>query len=221
MNNKNNKRESIFKDKSFIKLLVIWSVAVITIYILLYNEYIRYFSNVFIYNITHETNYNIGKLEKDFSYKQINYLSSKIPKKLVKQFYESGWKFGTLDKSKIAYDSHGIMGITLDKIILLDESTFSLPFSVIHEFGHYIDVSNGNLAYEKNWQEIYKKEKDNYKPKELIMLSTSNEQEKAYVTSNESEFFAEIFKQTILFPKKTKKNTPLAYEYMKELIEKQ
>lgn len=81
--------------------------------------------------------------------------------------------------------------------------------TIYHEAGHFLAFIAGNVDKKSSFEEIYKKEKDK--------VTGGN---KAYVTQDSAEYFAESFKDYTLQPDHLKKTRPETYAAMKSALDK-
>lgn len=81
--------------------------------------------------------------------------------------------------------------------------------TIYHEAGHFLAFIAGNEDKKSSFEEIYKKEKGK--------VTCSN---KAYVTQNSSEYFAESFKDYTLHPDSLKSSRPQTYAAMQKALSK-
>lgn len=109
-------------------------------------------------------------------------------------------------------------GITLEDVIYIHNDSISISNALIHEFGHYVDIKLNRKSNTEEWHEIYLEEKDKFVERQVNPLADLD-QVKDYVISDEDEFFAEVFSESVLFPLTSKLTTPKAYQYVKKCVE--
>ena len=141
----------------------------------------------------------------------------KIPLNIRQKFVDNGWKIYVTDKnlSKLFCNNvyNSIAGVTLydEKIIYIEDRKNAVKLGTVHEIGHAIDEMLNTISYSQEFEELYNLEKNNFIEKNNINTD--------YARQNDSEYFAELFQQTILYPDSCKVNSPKSYEYMNNLIE--
>ncbi len=79
---------------------------------------------------------------------------------------------------------------------------------VLHEMGHFVARLQEASDETAEFVEIYKAEKRKYKG-----------EQKAYVTKNSKEYFAQSFMEYTQNPSKLKKSRPRTYNFVKEQVE--
>lgn len=131
-------------------------------------------------------------------------VGKKLPKALVTEFTDGGWKL-VLDPLLNNYgDQYDGLCSSGDKRIYI--RTYKTN-TVYHEFGHFLSYISGRAAQSSEWQKIYKAEKKK--------VSGGN---KTYDTSNSSEYFARTFEDYVLHKKTLKKQRPKSYAYINRLV---
>lgn len=126
----------------------------------------------------------------------ITYNMNKIPVDILSKLSEDGFVIGftdTLDvEGRIDYNNRII--------------TIKNRKSLLHEIGHYVDFKCNRISDTDNFIKIYNQEK-------------YNTYENEYNISSNREYFAESFKNYILYENKVKHKTPKTYEYILKCLE--
>lgn len=131
----------------------------------------------------------------------------KIPESILEYFKKDGWKIDFSDAKVAALnDKNGITAIGWcdynNKSIYV-----TVPRSIMHEMGHYLDDIAGN---DREFKEIYMKESSIY----------NEVYNNGHKVKNEAEYFAEIFEEYIMNYKENinmEEVLPETYIYMKNL----
>lgn len=158
-----------------------------------------------------------GKISKKLLQQQVEAWNL-IPESLRNTFEEDGWSFiitdGDLAKKYSHLGYNEIAGITDhgEHTIYVEDRGKILESTTIHEFGHYLNSVSGNPVYSEEWEKIYENEK------QWIKNTKGINQEHA--VSSESEYFAAVFAQAILYPEKTKEMAPESYEFIMNCLNK-
>lgn len=143
------------------------------------------------------------------AYEEIN----KVPLNIRKRFIDDGWKIELTshdingDKRIAGYTDSSINSIQ----IYADEK--AVYRAVLHEVGHYLDFrdrENGLLSETDEFKEIYVLESG--------FLYGIDDVGDGHTTSDEREYFAEVFRMVILEPEKCIKNAPKSFSYVVKTI---
>lgn len=126
----------------------------------------------------------------------ITYNISLIPSEVLKELSKDGYIIGFTDvlevNGKISYNN---------KIIYIKNRK-----SLLHEIGHYVDYKCDVISLSDNFIEVYRREKNN------ILDPAYNKSSK--------EYFAEMYKQYILYENRVKRLSPETYSYIKMCSDK-
>lgn len=126
----------------------------------------------------------------------ITYNMNKIPGDILSKLSEDGFV--------IVFTSSLQLGGKIDynnKIITIKNRT-----SLLHEIGHYVDYKCGRISDTEEFRKVFDSEKYNI-------------HETEYNISSNREYFAESFKNYILYENKVKHKTPKTYEYILKCLE--
>lgn len=146
-------------------------------------------------------------LDPEIISEPVTYLD-KIPDNVREQFYEDGWRvIFTMEDFGSKYGSGPLTALAVDgepgAIYISDK--LEDPSSIIHEFGHYVDYTSGYTSECNEFVAVYDAGLDSF-------LSFCDPL--PYYYSNSSEYFAEAYRQCILFPDEMSKYCPLTYLYI-------
>ena len=125
---------------------------------------------------------------------------------IFEAFANDGWLIiltsEDLDELVFHGETEDVYGCTLvkKKVIFIEAGDYS--GCVIHEMGHYVDQKYGMVSKKKDFKSIYKKEKQNISE---------------YGQSGASEFFAEVFKSSVLDKESIEESCPKAYGFINDL----
>lgn len=150
---------------------------------------------------------NTNKCKLDYANRYWN----KIPAKIRKEFVENGWKIILTDKdlSEEFFDGteEKLCGVALYEIktIYIENRDSAIKHGLVHEVGHVYDYLYLFPSQNEEFERIYNTEKDKF-VEYGVEESTS--------TDDISEYFAEAFAQSIMYPESCKKNQPKTYEYV-------
>lgn len=110
-----------------------------------------------------------------------------------------------------ALNGNMVLGLTVpsDHKIYLSEKGYYAQIAYIHEIGHVVDFNNDYPSNSEEFKKIYLKEKDDY-------ISSNFSVSKEYITSNEAEFFAEIFKNICENNTESLKSVPESVSFVKK-----
>lgn len=126
----------------------------------------------------------------------ISYNMNKIPTDILIELSKDGFIFGFTDNldvgGQIDYNN---------KIISIKVNN-----TVLHEVGHYVDYKCGRISDTEEFRKVFDSEKYNI-------------HETEYNISSNREYFAESFKNYILYENKVKHRTPKTYEYILKCLE--
>ena len=136
------------------------------------------------------------------SIENIDTLAPKIPYILKTFIKEMGYTI-IVDPS-----FHGFEGYTDNKHLKVQLRT-KKERVIYHEIGHILGFVTGNADMTNAWKQIYENEKNKYKG-----------ENKPYAKSDPYEFFAECYKDYILYPTQLKINCPETYKYITQTIKK-
>lgn len=145
----------------------------------------------------------------------VNKILNVIPKNILTTYFNEGGVvvitdkdiattyFGNTDLGRIAglYNSS-------KKIVYISNNVSDIDGSLIHEFGHVLDSLTGWGSMQEEFKSIYAKEKDTFK------VYSHDEHYK----SNEREFFAEVFQESILNPKTCEASAKGAFDFVGDKI---
>ena len=132
--------------------------------------------------------------KKQILIKRADYYLSKIPFKVKKQFLKDGWEL-ILTTDNLAEVYHPeydkVFGITdySIKTIYIQAEPIAIPY-LLHEFGHYIDYTNGFPSKSSEFYSIYQNE---------ICLFRESILQTAIV-NDPTEFFSYTFHYSIVNP---------------------
>lgn len=110
-----------------------------------------------------------------------------------------------------ALNGNIVLGLTVptDHKIYLSKKGYYAQIAYIHEIGHVVDFNNNYPSSSEEFKRIYLKEKDDY-------ISSNFCVSKEYITSNEAEFFAEIFKNICENDDKSLKSVPESVRFVRK-----
>lgn len=140
-----------------------------------------------------------------------------IPDEILQDFNNDGFEIILTDvdiskkyyKGDVAGTISGLF-VESDKKIYISRKSNFIEYATVHEIGHYFDFKNNWISVSKEFINIYNAEKED--------LKTFSYDE--HYKSNSKEFFATSFKEYLKNPKRLKKYTPLTYQYMNNLFDK-
>lgn len=138
-----------------------------------------------------------------------------VPSNVRSSFKKDGYKVLVTSKdiarTYFKTNKYGhIIGLTTsyDKAIYISAKRNDIYNSLLHEFGHYVDYRNMKSSNSPEFIDIYNKEKNKF----------AVESKDGHYKSNQQEFFAEVFQETILHPERCKKTAPRAYKFVKKMV---
>lgn len=109
---------------------------------------------------------------------------------------------------KVKYDNNhnyaGTFSVAKHAIIMRTDNKMHL----LHEMGHFVSEINNAAGTSREFNSIYKTEKNKYRGSQ-----------KTYITSTSEEYFAQSFAEYTVSPKALKKSRPKTYKYIKANIE--
>lgn len=150
----------------------------------------------------------------DTSYSDIiNSEVSILPGKLLNSFIDSGWVVEVTDKDIGKMFTNGkfknVKGLTVyrDRVIYLSSIQKDITDSVLHEFGHWVDMCKGFISDSKEFLSIYDLESDSF-------VSTFN----VDFYYNNMEMFAEAFYRYLVSGDVLKANCPETYKFISEIV---
>lgn len=126
-------------------------------------------------------------------------IKGKIPQVVYDAFESLGFSF----RVNSALSTTGVFSVGNHKI----EIKSGKPSYLIHELGHFVSALKFGADSTSEWKNIYHEEKSDY--------TGTN---KSYVTKNESEYFAESFRDYSENPQQLKAQRPETYRYMDEVV---
>lgn len=154
------------------------------------------------------------KTEGNISDDLINYLDLKlqlIPQDLLLAYFNQGGSILLTDKdiSKEYYSDYNfgnIIGLhdARKNIIFMSNSKYAIDNALIHEFGHVLDSLSKWDSMNQYFVKVFQEEKDSFEVKSLD----------DHYKSNEREFFAEVFQESILSPDTCKSSAPKAFDFV-------
>ena len=148
----------------------------------------------------------VPKIVKETTYETtIEESAKKIDTKVKNAFTDLGFKI--IVKSNVNYSGYFS---AKDKSITLNEKNFGAdPDVIYHELGHFVGFISGNYDTSTDFKNIYNAESKLY--------SGYN---KAYVTQNEAEYFAESVKDYITSPNTLLDQRPQTYKAIQTAFDK-
>lgn len=158
------------------------------------------------------------KTEGNISDDLIYYLDLKlrlIPQDLLLAYFNQGGSILLTDKdiSKEYYSDYNfgnIIGLhdARKNIIFMSNSEYAIDNALIHEFGHVLDSLSKWDSMNEYFLKVFQKEKDSFEVESLDN----------HYKSNEREFFAEVFQESILNPDTCKTSAPQAFDFVHSKI---
>lgn len=158
------------------------------------------------------------KTEGNISDDLIGYLDTRlqlIPKKLLSAYFDKGGLILLTDKDISSeyypdYNFGNIIGLhdATKNIIFMSNSKYAIDNALIHEFGHVLDSLFGWDSMNEYFLKVFEEEKDSFEVESLD----------GHYKSNEREFFAEIFQESILNPDTCKLSAPKAFSFVNSKI---
>lgn len=158
------------------------------------------------------------KTEGNISDDLIYYLDLKlrlIPQDLLLAYFNQGGSILLTDKdiSKEYYSDYNfgnIIGLhdARKNIIFMSNSKYAIDNALIHEFGHVLDSLSGWDSMNEYFLNVFNKEKDSFVVESLD----------GHYKSNEREFFAEVFQESILNPDSCISSAPKAFDFVNSKI---
>lgn len=136
-----------------------------------------------------------------------------LPPKLVESFISNGFSiYVTTENIAQVYYEGKFKSVRATfrrkkKEIRVENREEAIFGSVEHEFGHYLDMINGDISWSEEFGKIYEEEAAEFKTR----ISNPG------CVSDQGEFFAEIFAYIIKDPSKC---TPKAKEFVQRYIDK-
>ncbi|EMH2710092.1 hypothetical protein SI855_002849 [Clostridioides difficile] len=143
----------------------------------------------------------------DRQFKLYKYLNV-IPEKLIESFIENDMKIEITNRSlqeRFLSDSP-LAGVFFENTIYLSNTQDWAEQSLIHEFGHFVD----RISNDDNFFDIYIEEKNN--------LILDKNKDINYYLKSQHEYFAQVFEEYLLNPKRLLKNNPKTYKYIEFCI---
>ncbi|MCR5753591.1 MAG: hypothetical protein K6G30_02095 [Acetatifactor sp.] len=137
--------------------------------------------------------------------KKLDVLKDNCPG-ILDAFEEDSWMIiltsDDLDELVFRGNTEDVYGCTLvkKKVIFIEAGENS--GCIIHEMGHFLDSKSGMISKKKDFKAIYKQEKKNISE---------------YGQTSASEFFAEVFKESVLNEDSISESCPKAFEFIDEL----
>lgn len=158
------------------------------------------------------------KTEGNISDELIYYLDLRlrlIPKDLLLSYFNQGGSILITNKdiSQTYYSDYNfgnIIGLhdARKNIIFMSNSKYAIDNALIHEFGHVLDSLSGWDSMNEYFLKVFEKEKDSF----------DVESSDGHYKSNEREFFAEVFQESILNPDTCKSSAPEAFNFVNSKI---
>ncbi len=140
---------------------------------------------------------------------------SKIPQNVINYLETNGVQILITDTNLAERFFTGqyssVMGCTVygDKTIYIEDRNSAIKSSIIHETGHMIDCLYGWASSSAEFIDCYNSEKDSF-------VEVGKQDNNS--TSSTSEFFAEVWNQSILYPESCKESAPRSYEYVMNIM---
>lgn len=138
-----------------------------------------------------------------------------IPTPLRTEFTLDGWKVSIItgDMATLFPEHAGAEALTVveNKMIYIEDRQKAFRDSLVHEFGHYLDIKEDRVSQSDDFKALYDSEKgylyevDNYNNNGI---------------SNSTEYFAECFEQYVMYPELLQETCPQTYEYIGNIVEK-
>lgn len=161
-------------------------------------------------NITREGTISNSLIES------LNAELNKVPTAIVDKYISIGGKIilTTEDIATKYYGSNKLGNIAglhngLTNELHIEDRESAIDRALIHEFGHVLDSLTGwSGVYGEDFKELYYEEKDN-----LIIDENSNHHKR-----NAQEFFAEVFRQSLINPERTRKCVPKTFNFINSKI---
>lgn len=158
------------------------------------------------------------KVEGSVKDSLVDYLKSRlnlIPKNILSAYFNQGGTILLTDKN-IAKTYYGdsslgrIIGLhdANKNIVYMSNSEYAIDNALIHEFGHVLDSLTGWGSMEEEFKAIYTTEKDTFE-----VYSKDG-----HYKTNEREFFAEVFQESILNPKTCEASAKGAFDFVGDKI---
>lgn len=133
----------------------------------------------------------------------INQLKGIIDTRVINSFKKTGMTIETNPRSSVLKGADGVFSPSRKRIYL----KANVDRVLVHEVGHFVAYRQGRADSTKEFQAIYKAEKNKFKG-----------DNKKYAVSSNKEFFAECFKEYSMNKSSLKKNCPRSYKYIESVI---
>lgn len=137
---------------------------------------------------------------------------SRIPIGDAETFRESGWHMhvghGDNAVEEACDTEQDVLGmcVPIESTLYVEDSEMGLRFAVIHEMGHFIDLSRGNPTRRSDeWVEIFDEEMGSF-----VDVGRFDD----YAQTDAIEFFAEVYRTGVMYPTTTRLSAPKAYAYV-------
>ena len=158
------------------------------------------------------------KTEGSINDNTLSYLKNKlalVPNNILDAFFNQGGTILLTDKNiaKTYYNDYNIGKIiglhdANKNVVYVSNTKYAIDFALIHEFGHVLDSLTNWNSMKDEFKDIYNTEKDT-----LEVYSIDG-----HYKTNEREFFAEIFQESIINSDSCKKTAPRAFEFVTNKI---
>lgn len=142
----------------------------------------------------------------------INSEVSILPSKLLNDFIDSYWTVEVTNEDIGAKYTNGkfsnVKGLTMykNRVIYLS-SSYDVSDSVLHEFGHWVDMEKGFISTSNKFNEIYTSESELFKDTFNVTFYYDN-----------MELFAESFYRYFVNPDVLEANCPKIYKFMSDIV---
>lgn len=126
-----------------------------------------------------------------------------IDTRVINSFKKTGMTIETNPRSFVLKGADGVFSPSRKRIYL----KANVDRVLVHEVGHFVAYRQGRADSTKEFQAIYKAEKNQFEG-----------DNKKYAVSSNKEFFAECFKEYSMNKSSLKKNCPRSYKYIQSVI---
>ena len=177
-------------------------------------------ANTKVANTTPAVSY-VGKIDTegnvDDKFKALlNEKMKLIPSNLLNSFYSKGYRIVLSSSHSVGNHcmppmSGSVAGVynSNDKALYISARESAINSATIHEFGHFIDINLlGYVSSSDEFKQIYNEEKDKFQVESF---------DGWYKTSS-TEYFAEVFSESILNPTRCKNSAPKSYAFVQNKI---
>lgn len=145
---------------------------------------------------------------------------SRVPTDVRERFANDGWRLrmihgeGALEATEYAamVEPKAILGMCVpsESLLMLEDSDEAISVGLLHEMGHYVDHSLGDMSYlDASWAEAFGTESESF-----VALGRFDD----YALTNSTEFFAEVWRQSVLYPETMSRCCPNAFAHVADTV---